>query len=440
MRNPAAAGADVTFLAPPGPAVDAVSDHRELLPLQIEAAVLLDRVLRLTEQLEAERKSLRSRIRERIKTRASTLRGRTDRTGSRSRHTGRLAAVLLKSGLFDPEYYLRRNPDVAVAGVDPVVHYLLHGAAEMRNPGPHFATERYVSRYPDVAKSGLNPLYHFIVRGHSEGRDPGPSSAAEHSAIDAGLDRGALRNAANTASSAVRTSRRLVVYTALFGDYDDLFLPTPGQAESCDFVVFTDRADVPPPWRRAAGCYDAANPFKQNRFYKLLPHRLFPDYEWSLYLDGNIDLRMDPVEFLDRYCRPGLDFFVFRHPRRASILDELAACIEMRKDDAERMVRQVAEYFESGFRHSFALTENNIMLRRHNDPALAALSEAWWDEVRSKSQRDQLSLSYVVEKTGYDGIALFEEGPSLARHHPGLRLRPHRAQLYARDPRDDALA
>ena len=78
------------------------------------------------------------------------------------------------------------------------------------------------------------------------------------------------------------------------------------------------------------------------------------------------------------------------------------------------------------------------MLRRHNDPALMALSEAWWAEVRSKSQRDQLSLSYVVEKTAYKGIALFDEGRLVARHFPGVRLRPHRSQPHARDARDGA--
>ena len=339
---------------------------------------------------------------------------------------GRCAAVILKSGLFDPEYYLRRNPDVAAAGIDPAEHYVRHGAGEMRDPGPHFSTRGYVERYPGVVTSELNPLYHFIVHGYVEGFASARSDAAEGPEPDAGLDSGARPRAGVPAPSADR--RRLVVYTAMFGDYDDLFVPRPEQAERCDFVIFTDQPDVPPPWQRRPVSYATRNRFKRNRFYKLLPHRLFPDYRWSLYVDGNVDLRIDPVEFLDRYERDGPDFLVFRHPRRASILEELAACIDLRKDSAELMVRQVAGYFEDGFRHAFALSENNIMLRRHNDPALVALSEAWWAEVQSKSHRDQLSLSYVVEKTAYRGIALFDGGRSIARHYPGVRLRPHRRQ------------
>ena len=413
----------------------------ELLPFQMEAAALLDQVFRLEAEIQARRKPLVSRILGQIDSYASALcrlAGHPRRTQRIRPDSNRCASVLLKSGLFDPEYYLRRNPDVVAAGIDPVEHYLCHGAGEMRDPGPHFSTKRYLQRYPGVAESGLNPLYHFIVLGYAQGLERLPINAALGAEADAGVRSGMPTDAAESFSAAPEKRRRLVVYTAMFGDYDDLFVPSLEQAESCDFVIFTDRQDVPPPWRRGPVSYATPNRIKRNRFYKLLPHRLFPEYQWSLYLDGNVDLRMDPQAFLDRHSRHGADFLVFRHPSRASILEELAACIELRKDNAELMVRQVAGYLDDGFRHAFALTQNNIMLRRHNDPALMALSEAWWAEVQSKSQRDQLSLSYVVEKTAYKGIALFDEGRLVARHFPGVRLRSHRSQSHARDSSDGA--
>ena len=43
---------------------------------------------------------------------------------------------LLRSGLFDPNWYLEQNPDVAKSGMNPAKHYLLHGASEGRNPSP----------------------------------------------------------------------------------------------------------------------------------------------------------------------------------------------------------------------------------------------------------------------------------------------------------------
>jgi hypothetical protein len=46
------------------------------------------------------------------------------------------ARQLRQSGLVDPAWYLARNPDVAEAGMDPVLHYLHHGAQEGRAPNP----------------------------------------------------------------------------------------------------------------------------------------------------------------------------------------------------------------------------------------------------------------------------------------------------------------
>ncbi|MFG1428759.1 glycosyltransferase [Roseixanthobacter glucoisosaccharinicivorans] len=81
---------------------------------------------------------------------------------------------LEQSNLFDPVYYLRRYPDVAAAGIDPLTHYLDHGAAAGRDPNPVFQTRWYVTQYPDVTKLGENPLLHYLLHGSKEGRRPSP--------------------------------------------------------------------------------------------------------------------------------------------------------------------------------------------------------------------------------------------------------------------------
>jgi O-antigen biosynthesis protein len=83
-------------------------------------------------------------------------------------------AEIAQSGLFSAEWYLDQYQDVAVAGQDPLEHYLLYGAAEGRDPGPKFSTTGYLARYDDVADTGINPLLHYIRCGQSEGRSPKP--------------------------------------------------------------------------------------------------------------------------------------------------------------------------------------------------------------------------------------------------------------------------
>ncbi|MBS2024844.1 MAG: glycosyltransferase [Deltaproteobacteria bacterium] len=78
---------------------------------------------------------------------------------------------------FDSDYYRGQSPDVAKAGINPLLHFVRHGAAEGRDPHPFFSTPYYVANSADVAAAGVNPLLHFIEHGLSEGRRPHPSLA-----------------------------------------------------------------------------------------------------------------------------------------------------------------------------------------------------------------------------------------------------------------------
>lgn len=64
---------------------------------------------------------------------------------------------------FDRIYYLRRNPDVAMAGVDPLEHYAFTGWRERRDPTDAFSTALHLERHPRLERLGINPFLHAIV-------------------------------------------------------------------------------------------------------------------------------------------------------------------------------------------------------------------------------------------------------------------------------------
>jgi len=82
--------------------------------------------------------------------------------------------TLRDSGLFDADYYRAQYPDIAETGVDPLRHYLEHGAREGRNPNAFFDSHYYLRHNRDVAASQLNPLLHFCREGWKELRNPHP--------------------------------------------------------------------------------------------------------------------------------------------------------------------------------------------------------------------------------------------------------------------------
>ena len=86
----------------------------------------------------------------------------------------RSSRLVKKSGLFDPDYYLQRYPDVRIARKDPLAHFMNYGAFEGRDPSPWFPAKWYMWRHPDIEWDRVNPLLHYLVHGVEEGRDPNP--------------------------------------------------------------------------------------------------------------------------------------------------------------------------------------------------------------------------------------------------------------------------
>ncbi len=60
---------------------------------------------------------------------------------------------------------------ISQRALDPALHYLKNGAAGGRNPSAAFDGNWYMKRYPDVAASGQNPLLHYLEFGRLEGRE-----------------------------------------------------------------------------------------------------------------------------------------------------------------------------------------------------------------------------------------------------------------------------
>ena len=76
--------------------------------------------------------------------------------------------LLLKSDLFDSKYYLKENPDVAKAKVNPILHYLKFGWKEGRNPSAKFDGNEYLNKRTDVRIAGICPLVHYLKFGKEE--------------------------------------------------------------------------------------------------------------------------------------------------------------------------------------------------------------------------------------------------------------------------------
>lgn len=83
--------------------------------------------------------------------------------------------LIAESGLFDPDWYCDFAPEIEGSGIDPIAHFLGAGAAAHLDPGPEFSMRGYLRAHPDVATAGMNPLLHYLHHGRREGREIVPA-------------------------------------------------------------------------------------------------------------------------------------------------------------------------------------------------------------------------------------------------------------------------
>ena len=149
-------------------------------------------------------------------------------------------------------------------------------------------------------------------------------------------------------------------------------------------------------------------------------HFYFPNYEYSLWVDGNITPISDIKILIKEYLKD-VSIVMFTHEYRSCIYEEAAACTERKKDSSDIIKKHMERYLAENYPKDNGLVANGILLRKHNDPKLIKTMEIWWNELNIGSSRDQLSFIYSTWKTGLK-FGLF---PGLRENSPFFKSSEH---------------
>ena len=193
-----------------------------------------------------------------------------------------------------------------------------------------------------------------------------------------------------------------VIYTCITGNYEAI-QPLSVKSKDFDYVCYTDQKVTSDFWEirpipEKVKKYDDK---RINRYIKLHPHEFFSEYPLSIYIDGNVDIRGDVSAYINKYCsEKNISIFAGQHPERTCIYKEAERVIKAKKDEGKNVWPQMARYEKEKFPKNYGLTQNCIMIRRHNDEKCIKTMNVWWEEVLHNSYRDQLSLFYAIWKTG----------------------------------------
>lgn len=199
-------------------------------------------------------------------------------------------------------------------------------------------------------------------------------------------------------------NKKFVVYTCITGNYDHLLSPLYVHSD-IDYIAYTDSSST------SSGAWDARpipnnlkglnNNALINRYFKFHPHELFSEYDYAIYIDGNMRVVSDLRNMVNRINgETGLAFH--RHGVRKCIYKEAEVCRILGKGNYQKISEQLKRYEREGFPHEFGLYEANVILTELRNTESKRILDAWWDEFcKSESFRDQLALPYVVWKCGH---------------------------------------
>ncbi|TVU07571.1 hypothetical protein EJB05_40933 [Eragrostis curvula] len=154
-------------------------------------------------------------------------------------------------------------------------------------------------------------------------------------------------------------------------------------------------------------------PRRNGKVPKILTHRLFPQAWYSIWIDGKMELIVDPLLILERYLWRGkYTFAVAAHKHHRSIYEEGDA-IKRRKRYARPLVDlQMKMYYYEGMepwspkkKLPSDVPEGAVLIREHTTMT-DLFSCLWFNEVNLFTPRDQISFGYVVHKLG-DALKFF---------------------------------
>ncbi|MCL7048946.1 hypothetical protein MKW94_010252 [Papaver nudicaule] len=218
--------------------------------------------------------------------------------------------------------------------------------------------------------------------------------------------------------------RGVVVASAIFGNYDILQQPkniSETTKKDVCFYMFVDQETEA--YMKNSSGLDGQNkvglwrivvvhnlpysdPRRNGKVPKLLLHRIFPNVRYSLWVDGKLELVVDPYQLLERFLwRRNASFAISRHYRRFDVFAEAEANKAAGKYDNASIDFQVEFYKREGLTHyseaklpiTSDVPEGCVIIREHI-PITNLFTCLWFNEVDRFTSRDQISFSTVRDK------------------------------------------
>lgn len=197
--------------------------------------------------------------------------------------------------------------------------------------------------------------------------------------------------------------KQIAAYTCIVGNYDKLQEPV-SISEECDYYVISDKRPSEDSVFQYIDINDCIPHYiednvKKNRYCKINAHKMFSQYRYSIYFDGNIRLKNNIVKKTDEL--PQTRIMASGANPINCVYKEAMRAIELGRVSKEVATKQVEKYWLEGMPEKFGSVVCSLLIREHNNPICEKIMEDWWEQVEQFSRKDQISFPYVIWKNNY---------------------------------------
>lgn len=209
-----------------------------------------------------------------------------------------------------------------------------------------------------------------------------------------------------------------VIYTALFGKYEELKEPnviTPGWI----YICYTDQPITSNVWQIEKVLPTFSNQLTA-RFYKISQFR---NWDKSIWVDASFTINVNLDDWWSKHFSKG--FAVPVHPRRSCVYKEIDACISQHRGDRQQLLKQKKSYLERGVKANNGIITSGLLMRE-NTAEVIALCDEWWIELMENSTRDQVAFA-AIKDTYINFINVYNWNYTIGKE---FEFKPHFKNRY----------
>lgn len=221
---------------------------------------------------------------------------------------------------------------------------------------------------------------------------------------------------------------KIVVYTCITGSYDNIIEPN-FKDYNCDYILFSD--DMKKNTNSFWEIREIPNEIKKienniliNRYIKMHPFELFENYDYAIYVDGNVRIISDVNSFIP-FVNITTGLALHRHSRRRCLYKEAQFCNIVGKGKKDEINKEIGKIESNGMPKDFGLLECNFIVVDLKSKKAKKILDEWWNEFRlSEAYRDQIILPYIIWKNNLEMNDIGNLGNNIFEN-PKIRIEKH---------------